>query len=99
MHFLKFENFLTMPNAELVHNDIHQKYNTMQISQSRDTKGQIYIVMKNSEHVNSTISMMIPISNFSRSNLFGLGDVTKISLYYFGTFANFTRLIVNSNKL
>ena len=26
----------------------------------------------------------------SRSNLFGLGDLTKISLYYFGTFANFT---------
>ena len=33
--------------------------------------------------------MMIPISDFSRSNLFGLGDLTKISLYYFGTFANF----------
>ena len=82
MHFLKFENFLTLPNAESVHNDIPQKYNTMQISQSRDTKGQIYIVMKNSEHVNSTISMTIPISDFSRSNLFGLGDLTKISLYY-----------------
>ena len=54
----------------------------MQISQSRNTKGQIYIVMKkNSGHVNSTISMMIPISDFSRSNLFGLGDLTKISLY------------------
>ena len=73
----------------------------MQISQSRDTKGQIYIVMKkkNSEHVNTTISMMIPISDFSRSNLYGLGDLTKNSLYYFGTFANFTRLIVNSNNL
>ena len=36
---LKFENFLTLPNAELVHNDIYQKYSTMQISQSRNTKG------------------------------------------------------------
>ena len=36
---LKFENLLTVPNAELVHNDIYQKYSTMQISQSRDTKG------------------------------------------------------------
>ena len=36
---LKFENFVTLPNAELVHNDIYQKYSTMQISQSRDTKG------------------------------------------------------------
>ena len=26
---LKFENFLTLPNAELVHNDIYQKYSTM----------------------------------------------------------------------
>ena len=30
---LKYENFLTLPNAELVHNDIYQKYSTMQISQ------------------------------------------------------------------
>ena len=43
--------------------------------------------------------MMIPISDFSRSNLFGLGDLTKISLYYFGTFANLTRPIVSFNKL
>ena len=35
---LKFENFLTLPNAELVHNDIYKKYSTMQISQSRNTK-------------------------------------------------------------
>ena len=43
--------------------------------------------------------MMIPISDFSRNNLFGLGDLTKISLYYCGTFANFTTPIVNFNKL
>ena len=43
--------------------------------------------------------MMIPISDFSRSNLFGLGDLTKISLYYIGTFANITRPIVDFNKL
>ena len=43
--------------------------------------------------------MMIPISDFSRSNLFGLGDLTKIILDYFGTFANFIRPIVNFNKL
>ena len=43
--------------------------------------------------------MMIPISDFSRSNLYGLGDLTKISLYYFGTFANFTIPIVNFSKL
>ena len=42
---------------------------------------------------------MIPISDFSRSNLSGLGDLTKISLYYFGTFTNFTGTIVNFNKL
>ena len=42
--------------------------------------------------------MMIPISDFSRSNIFGLGDLTNISLYYFGTFANFTRPIMNFNK-
>ena len=36
---LKFRNFLTLPNTELVHNDTYQKYSTMQISQSRNTKG------------------------------------------------------------
>ena len=40
---------------------------------------------------------MIPLSDFQE--VIGLGDLTKISLYYFGTFANFTRLIVNFNKL
>ena len=39
-----------------------------------------------------------PHFRLSRSNLFGLGDLTKISLYYFGTFANFTdqlRILTN----
>ena len=43
--------------------------------------------------------MMIPISDFQEVIFFGFGDLTKISLYYFGTFANFTRPIVNFNKL
>ena len=46
----------------------------MQISQSN------YTIMK---------TIMIPISDFQEV-IFGLGDLTKISLYYFGTFANFT---------
>ena len=53
----------------------------MQISQSRVTKGEI---LHNYENNNDTHFRL------SRSNLFGLGDLTKISLYYFGTFANFT---------
>ena len=47
----------------------------MQISQSN------YTIMKNNNDSHFRLS---------RSNLFGLGDLTKISLYYFGTFANFT---------
>ena len=51
----------------------------MQISQSRVTKGKLHNYENNDSHF-----------RLSRSNLFGLGDLTKISLYYFGTFANFT---------
>ena len=53
-------------------------------------QGEIYTIMtsNNDSHF-----------RLSRSNLFGLGDLTKISLYYFGTFANFTKPIVNFNKL
>ena len=53
----------------------------MQISQSRVTKRKIYTIMK---------TIIIPISDFQEVIFFGLGDLTKISLYYFGTFANFT---------
>ena len=56
----------------------------MQISQSN------YTIMK---------IIMIPISDFQEVIFFGHGDLTKISLYYFGTFANFYRPIVNFNKL
>ena len=47
----------------------------MQISQSN------YTIMK---------IIMIPISDFQEVISFGHGDLTKISLYYFGTFTNFT---------
>ena len=60
----------------------------MQISQLRVTKRKIYTIMKKNDSY----------FRLSRSNLFELGDLTKISLYYFGTFANFTRPIVNFNK-
>ena len=52
-----------------------KKYISMQISQSD------YTIMK---------IIMIPLSDFQEVIFFGHGDLTKISLYYFGTFANFT---------
>ena len=79
-----------MPNAELVHNDIYQKIQYNANFSIKEYKGEIYIIMKNNNDSNFRLS---------RSNLFGLGDLTKISLYYFITFANFTRPIVNFNKL
>ena len=70
----KFGNFLTLPNAELVHNDIYQKI---------QFNANFSIKLHNYENNNDTHFRL------SRSNLFGHGDLTKISLYYFGTFANF----------
>ena len=52
-----------------------KKYSSMQISQSN------YTINENNNDTHFRLS---------RSNLFGHGDLTKISLYYFGTFANFT---------
>ena len=53
----------------------------MQISQSRVTKRKIYTIMK---------TIMIPISDFQEVIFLDLETLHKISLYYFGTFANFT---------
>ena len=53
-------------------------------------------IKKYSENANFLIKLHSYENNndthfrLSRSNLFGHGDLTKISLYYFGTFANFT---------
>ena len=79
-----------MPNAELVHSDIYQNIQYNANFSVKEYKGEIYTIMKNND--DSTFRLL-------RSNLFGLGDLTKNSLYYFGTFANFTRPIVNFNKL
>ena len=53
-------------------------------------------IKKYSENANFSIKLHNYENNndahfrLSRSNLFGHGDLTKISLYYFGTFANYT---------
>ena len=80
----KFGNFLTLPNAELVHNDIYQKI---------QFNANFSIKLHNYENHNDAHFRL------SRSNLFGLGDLTKISLYYFWYLCKFYRPIVNFNKL
>ena len=49
---LKFENFVTLPNAELVHNDIYQKIQYNANFSIKGYKGEIYIIVKNNDDSN-----------------------------------------------
>ena len=53
---LKFENFLTLPNAELVHNDIYKKIQYNANFSIKEYKGEIYIIMKNNDDSNFRLS-------------------------------------------
>ena len=69
MHFESLENFLTLPNAELVHNDIYQKIQFNANFSIKGYKGEIYTIIK---------TIMILISDFQEVIFLDLETLPKL---------------------
>ena len=65
----KFGNFLTLPNAELVHNDINQKIQFNANFTIKGYKGEIYTIMK---------TIVIPIPDFQEVIFLDLETLPKL---------------------